>query len=175
MIDLAAYACCAIQRVKLIFVLGIINLFLIFMASTVNAQTGASADSEAVVLKPFTSDGCSGFPDGTFDQQQLWLACCTAHDLAYWQGGSYKERQQADTALQQCVANIGQPDIANIMLTGVRVGGTPYLPTQFRWGYGWPFPRGYKALTEKERAMIDRAHPQTSVDDRDSQDQATPN
>lgn len=41
------------------------------------------------------------------------------------------------------------------MLAGVRVGGTPYLPTMFRWGYGWPYPRGYKALTDEERQQIE--------------------
>jgi len=48
------------------------------------------------------------------------------------------------------VASVGEPEIAKLMLLGVRVGGTPYLPTQFRWGYGWPYPRLYGALTEAE-------------------------
>ena len=42
------------------------------------------------------------------------------------------------------------------MLAGVRVGGTPYLPTPFRWGYGWPYPRFYKELSEKETEMIEK-------------------
>jgi hypothetical protein len=36
------------------------------------------------------------------------------------------------------------------MLAGVRVGGSPYFPTTYRWGYGWPYPRGYKPLSEEE-------------------------
>jgi len=107
-------------------------------------------------LEPFTSDGCSAFPDGTLQQNELWLACCVAHDKAYWLGGTYAERQQADTELHECVAKVGEPEIAAIMLAGVRVGGTPYLPTKFRWGYGWPWPRGYKALSEEERAKSER-------------------
>ena len=39
------------------------------------------------------------------------------------------------------------------MLGGVRVGGSPYWPTQFRWGYGWPYPRGYQALSPDERTL----------------------
>jgi len=105
-------------------------------------------------IKPFTSDGCSAFPDGTFKEQKLWLSCCTAHDYAYWQGGTYEERLSADKALQQCVAKVGKPNIAKLMLAGVRVGGSPYFPTSFRWGYGWPYPRLYKALTEKEKQYI---------------------
>lgn len=105
-------------------------------------------------IKPFTSDGCSAFPDGTIAQQQLWLACCVAHDLAYWQGGTYQQRVQADQNLRQCVEQVGEPTIAVLMLAGVRVGGTPYLPTPFRWGYGWPYPRGYKAVSAAEQHII---------------------
>ena len=120
-------------------------VFLIFFISFyVNAEN----------IKPFTSDGCSSFPDGTFEHNQLWLSCCTAHDYAYWQGGTYQERLVADKELQQCVAKIGEPHIANLMLAGVRVGGSPYLPTSFRWGYGWSYPRWYKVLTDAEQKQI---------------------
>ncbi|KUJ81585.1 hypothetical protein AWR36_013665 [Microbulbifer flavimaris] len=111
-------------------------------------------------IAPFTSDGCSVFPDGTLDQQELWLSCCTAHDLAYWKGGTYEERLLADQALRQCVASVGEPEIGALMLAGVRVGGSPFLPTEFRWGYGWTFPRGYQALTEQEQRQIQAVMPQ---------------
>ena len=105
-------------------------------------------------ITPFASDGCSAFPDGTLEQNALWLKCCEAHDLAYWRGGTYQERQIADEALKQCVASVGQPEIAVIMLAGVRVGGTPLLPTTFRWGYGWRYPRFYGNLTRYDEALI---------------------
>jgi hypothetical protein len=114
-----------------------------------------SASVNADNIKPFTSDGCSSFPNGTFKQAELWLFCCTAHDYAYWQGGTYKERLVADKELRRCVASVGEPQIAKLMLAGVRVGGSPYFPTSFRWGYGWPYPRWYKALTEEEKAKIE--------------------
>ena len=103
-------------------------------------------------LKPFTTDGCSAFPDGTLDQQSLWIECCIRHDLAYWKGGTYDERLEADHALEKCVAQVGEPEIAQLMLAGVRVGGSPYFPTTYRWGYGWPYPRGYTALNEEEKS-----------------------
>lgn len=106
-------------------------------------------------LKPFTSDGCSSFPDGTLSDKELWLACCTEHDRAYWQGGTYQQRLDADKELRRCVAEIGEPAIANLMLGGVRVGGTPIIPTPFRWGYGWDFPRGYGTLTDEEKKMVE--------------------
>lgn len=105
-------------------------------------------------LHPFTSDGCSAFPDGTWDQNTLWLTCCTAHDFAYWKGGTYKQREEADRELQACVSQAGKPHISMIMLVGVRVGGTPFLPTTFRWGYGWKYPRVYRELTAEEREQV---------------------
>lgn len=113
-----------------------------------------SSCAVADVLKPFTSDGCSAFPDGTLEQNELWLACCTQHDFAYWQGGSYSEREAADMALKECVAALGEQEVALLMLAGVRVGGTPLLPTSFRWGYGWPYPRWYGKLTESEQKQV---------------------
>lgn len=105
-------------------------------------------------LKPFTTDGCSVFPDGNIKHHSLWVNCCIRHDLAYWKGGTYDERNLADQTLKLCVANVGQSKIAAIMMAGVRVGGTPYLPTSYRWGYGWPFFRGYKSLTDDEKIEV---------------------
>ena len=110
----------------------------------------------ATEIKPFISDGCSAFPDGTREQNTLWLKCCIEHDRAYWAGGSYDERLQADKALQECMETVGEPEIARIMLAGVRVGGSPYFPTRFRWGYGWPYPRWYKPLSDTEKELIEK-------------------
>ena len=126
---------------------------LLLMLTLLSTHTLASQ------LKPFTSDGCSSFPDGTFKHKDLWLKCCATHDYAYWKGGTYEERKVADKELKTCVAAVGEPDIATLMLAGVRVGGTPYLPTKFRWGYGWPYLRGYKAITRDELSQIIRLNP----------------
>lgn len=109
---------------------------------------------DAATLSPFTTDGCSRFPDGTPAQQTLWQGCCVRHDLAYWIGGTEADRLEADQALRQCVAAVGEPSIAALMLAGVRVGGSPYFPTAYRWGYGWPYPRGYGELSGDEVAQL---------------------
>lgn len=50
-----------------------------------------------------------------------------------------------------------------LMLAGVRVGGAPWWPTPFRWGYGWPWPRTcygwpwprtYRAQTASEQQQV---------------------
>ena len=107
-------------------------------------------------IKPFVSDGCSMFPNGTLEQKELWLECCAEHDRAYWRGGTSEERLAADKKLEECVKSQGGPAIAKLMLQGVRAGGTPYLPTKFRWGYGWPWLRGYKALSKEEKELIQK-------------------
>lgn len=115
---------------------------------------GLAATTRADEIAPFTSDGCSSFPDGTPKDQALWLNCCIKHDLAYWKGGTHQERLDADLELEHCVAQAGEPDIAKLMLQGVRAGGSPFFPTPYRWGYGWPFGRGYQALTADEKAQV---------------------
>ena len=126
----------------------IIRLIILFLLFVCNIAIAGD-------LTPFKSDGCSAFPDGTISQRDLWLECCIEHDMSYWAGGSRSQRQQADEQLKVCVTQVGEAGIAQLMLAGVRVGGTPYLPTSFRWGYGWPFLRGYKHLTPEEQGEVD--------------------
>lgn len=85
--------------------------------------------------KAFTSDGCSCWPD------HVWLECCVEHDAAYWLGGSRRERKAADRALAECVRSKGYPVLGELMYYGVRAGGVYWLPTPFRWGFGWEYPQ----------------------------------
>lgn len=85
--------------------------------------------------KPFVSDGCSCWPDWD------WVECCVEHDLVYWIGGTREERKAADRELATCVSKRGYPFIARVMYLGVRTGGVWWLPTPFRWGFGWDFPQ----------------------------------
>ena len=108
-------------------------------------------------LAPFTTDGCSLFPDRSLTSNADWCRCCLAHDRAYWRGGTEDERRAADEALRACVLKAtGDEKLADAMRAGVRVGGTPALPTPFRWGYGWQYDRGYAPLTRSERRAIAR-------------------
>jgi hypothetical protein len=136
-----------------ITVLRAMNKKIIFLLSFFFVASSSLADD----INSFTSDGCSEFPNGTLKQKELWLACCTAHDFTYWQGGTYEERVNADQELKYCVVKVGEPAVAALMLAGVRVGGTPYFPTSFRWGYGWSYLRGYKAVTPEEYKKIEAA------------------
>ncbi len=110
-------------------------------------------------LNSFTTDACTKFPDGTREEPKLWQHCCVAHDIKYWAGGTSALRLQADYELRACVAATGKLDIAEVMFLGVRVGGSPFYPTPWRWGYGWEQIRGYNELTSNEAFEVARRIP----------------
>ncbi len=106
-------------------------------------------------IKPFSSDGCSLFPDRSLIDSTDWCLCCYEHDLRYWQGGTEQERAQADSIFKQCILEkTGNRQLAEVMYRGVRLGGSPSFPTWYCWGYGWDYRRGYKALTPAEKKEV---------------------
>ena len=121
-----------------------------------NAYGDSPTPVQTKEAKPqaFTTDGCSMFPDGDFDDPARWQACCVAHDKAYWRGGTYSEREAADAELEACVAELGLDTLGTTMYLGVRVGGSPWFPTSYRWGYAWPYLRGYAPLTAREEVLL---------------------
>lgn len=111
----------------------------------------------ASVLHDFRSDGCTLFPDGSIRDRQKWCDCCFIHDIAYWRGGTEKERKQADLALKDCVRErTGSRLIASLIFMGVRAGGHPVFPTWYRWGFGWKYGRGYTPLSDRDRTMAEK-------------------
>ena len=115
--------------------------------------TGCGAHDE---LTPFTSDGCSLFPEDSLINSDDWCSCCFEHDIAYWRGGTLEEREAADRALRDCVlAKTNNGALARVMYEGVRIGGSPYFYNWYRWGYGWSFDRTYQSLTTAEHELAD--------------------
>jgi hypothetical protein len=108
------------------------------------------------ILHDFTTDGCSVFPDGDAEDPERWRDCCVTHDMAYWRGGTAAERKAADVGLRDCVSlRTSRKTLTDRMYRGVRIGGTPLLPTPFRWGYGWGYGRGYEPLSQDEQRQAD--------------------
>lgn len=83
------------------------------------------------------SDGCSGWPDGD------WEDCCFFHDIAYRSGDyGFWARRKADVELFACVARKGYPGIAILMFFGVRA-------------FGWvPFHKNYRKWVGKKAEEI---------------------
>lgn len=94
----------------------------------------AIAPHTAAPRYPFTTDGCSVWPNGR------WRSCCIEHDVFYWCGGPNWQRRKADHLLRQCVHRYSDTLNADLMYIGVRLGGSPLLPLPWRWGYGYPWP-----------------------------------
>lgn len=63
------------------------------------------------------------------------------HDWLYWQGGSRRARKKADRAFYKCLRTTTNRRLALVRWLGVRLGGVGFLPTPWRWGYGWKWPR----------------------------------
>jgi hypothetical protein len=125
------------------------------LAAAVTAVLAVSGCASTHVLRDFTTDACSFFPEGNTEAPALWSDCCVSHDMAYWQGGTVDERRRADGELYDCVlTRTGSQELASRMYRGVRLGGAPLLPTTFRWGYGWGFGRGYEPVTPEERQKV---------------------
>lgn len=121
-------------------------------------------ESQSGTLKPFTTDGCSMWFDGTPEQPHLWRHCCVAHDLDYWQGGTEEQRLKSDERIRTCVSEAQGKAMADYMYANIRWGGSPYWMTNYRWGYGWDYwdgflQRGYKKPSAGEQEQIDALMP----------------
>lgn len=79
-----------------------------------------------------------------FRQPPPWEGDCVAHDMDYHKGGAKEDRLRADRTLAACVALRGWPIMGALMYYAVRVGGHPWMPLPWRWGYGYRWPRGYR-------------------------------
>lgn len=110
---------------------------------------------EQKIISDFKSDGCSLFPDNSLILEKDWCYCCFKHDMVYWHGGTESERSAADKALRDCVLQkTGNEELAQLMYTGVRFGGSPYFYNWYRWGYGWGYDRKYKELNDIEKKQV---------------------
>lgn len=96
------------------------------------------------------SDGCSGGMSAIYQKMKFlhkkhgnklrWRNCCVIHDKAYYYGGSKNHKKRADSELNQCVSQVvGHKSLGKAMEIAVKIGGSPSLPTSFRWGYGEDF------------------------------------
>lgn len=123
-----------------------ILLSLIFSANTF-------AMEEETALFPFSTDGCSMYPNQNFHGD--WLHCCIAHDIKFWYGGTKAEKKKADKELSQCVSNATNRAHGEIMRAGVTIGGNPsHLKLPWEWGYGWYISKKFDRLTPELATVV---------------------
>lgn len=89
-------------------------------------------------MTPFKSDGCSfiGPIYRAFGKVPPGTEFCVEHDREYWAGGTFAEFVASNLRLALRLAEAGYPLLALIRLIGVTLGGWPFLPMPWRWGFG---------------------------------------
>jgi hypothetical protein len=109
-------------------------------------------------LRPFSTDFCTNFPEGTRSRPDLWKHCCLIHDLNFWAGGSSVDRNAADLELRSCIEATGAKATARMMYWAVRTGSlSPVKYPEKRWGNGWPGRKVDLALAINEIERIELA------------------
>jgi hypothetical protein len=78
-----------------------------------------------VSARPFLPNGCSRVPDVNF------RGCCDLHDLAYYVGGSLRDKWRADLGLAACIAERQGKVIGWLYFVGVTLFGW----TPWHWSY----------------------------------------
>lgn len=114
---------------------------------------GFGSVTQARGLSPFVSDGCSSSPDGFVPGVEL-LECCIAHDIQYWKGGTYEEKEVADSEFKMCLYRKTLPVIADAYYESVKIGGLKELKAPWAWGYGWAPLRDYAPLSQIEKQEV---------------------
>lgn len=110
----------------------------------------AQMSSDEILPSGQKSDGCTLIAEGKIHD------CCVAHDKEYFQGGTRHQRRNSDKRLYECVCKKGGWDkfFAPFIWMGVRIGGLPFLPTKFRWGFGTKM-KGYAKRPQVEKSPND--------------------
>lgn len=114
------------------------NLFAIAILAI---TTSAAASHLPDPPKPNPKDGCSWVPDCNVK------TCCDDHDRAYRHGGTSEQRKRADQKFRQCIRDKDHSILDDVYYIGVRMNAVPWLPTSFRWGFGYPYEKGHRGYT----------------------------
>lgn len=125
---------------------------LILLASLISCAAIAQNNGN---LKPFLTDYCTGYAEGTRQKPDLWKHCCVEHDLYFWAGGSRDDRKQTDLRLRHCVEATGEMEVARLIYAAVTIGGAS--PIRFKtkeWGHAFEKRERYLSLTQQETALV---------------------
>jgi hypothetical protein len=113
---------------------------------------------------PFTTDLCTGYPEGTKEEPMAWAHCCLKHDLDLWAGGDIRQRSARDLALKDCVTQTGHPDHARVMWIGVSLGRlSPIKIPGQQWGNAWGSVVRKNALSIHEIISLKQSLQQSSL------------
>ena len=127
------------------------SILLLLLLSSISFSVNASGS-----LKPFKTDFCTYFPEGTLENPNLWKQCCFDHDLRYWFGGSSEDMLLADSKLKTCVTARAGSFYGNLMYYGRRAGHFSPIKNEHKWSWGWSEERELSPLQSHEKAIINQ-------------------
>lgn len=107
--------------------------------------------ADASQLRPFETDYCTNYSEGTRSNPDLWKHCCLIHDLYFWAGGTKQDRYNADIGLKRCVEETGAYYRARLIYYAVRAGS--YSPIKFpdkKWNNGWKDRPDFQSLSRED-------------------------
>lgn len=107
-------------------------------------------------LRPFKTDYCTNYPEGTKSDPEMWKHCCLSHDLFFWAGGRKEDRYISDLELRKCIEKTGAKNQARLIYYAVRLGS--YSPVKYsdkKWGNGWMNRPDFFPLTSEEIDVIE--------------------
>ncbi len=126
------------------------------MTFSLSGYLEAKSSKSSMIIKPFSTDYCTGYHEGTRQRPGIWKHCCLEHDLYFWAGGSREDRKEADLRLGKCVEATGEVEQARLMYAAVSLGA--YSPIRLRgkhFGNAWQNGRSsYTSLTAPEILLI---------------------
>lgn len=134
--------------------LRLLFIFSFVFSSCLFAGGTPQKDTELKIERPFITDGCTGWIDGT--RKYNWSHCCQKHDLQMWAGGSKENRKKADHELKSCIKEASNGFHAWVMGAGVFIGGlSPIKIESKKWGNAWGKNAGYFTLDEEQIRMLE--------------------
>lgn len=100
-------------------------------------------DEDEATLQKVQTYHCEHLPEKFAVDQ--WGHCCSALDLEYWRGGTFIAQREANDAFRSCLGDVyPESYVPIIAYYGLYVVNSPFIPTSWRWGYGWDFGHGFR-------------------------------
>src|SRR3990172_4711577 len=121
---------------------------------TPGVTPGEPAAAPSLTIAPFSSNGCSGFREARF------FSCCYTHDLAYWAGGTFRDRTRSDRAVRRCLIDISHDRVLGDFSYFLVLLWTVPATVGFKdgWGRAWyglePKRGHYDPLTPVQRQLV---------------------
>jgi hypothetical protein len=129
----------------------IMQVLFIILLSAISTQLFAFDGS----IEKFETDYCTNYMEGTRANPTQWKHCCLLHDMYFWAGGNFEDRNASDLELKICIEKTGARKQAQLMYYAVRLGS--YSPIKYpkrKWNNGWIDGRSPRALSIEDIEII---------------------